>query len=72
MNKVQDIAVPQWNALSSQHHLHPHQTHPQHHQQHQLNTRIRGNNNELKPPMPDNFENEDQRRVSKISTGPMG
>ena len=72
MNKVQDIAVPQWNALSSPHHLHP-QNPPQHpHQQHQLNTRIRGNNNELKPPMPQHFESEEQRRVSKISTGPMG
>ena len=71
MNKVQDISVPQWNALSSQQHLHP-QNPPQNHQQHQLKTRIRGNNNELKPPMPEHFENEEQRRVSKISTGPMG
>ena len=59
MNKVQDIVTPH-NALS------PHQTQQQQH------TRLRANNNELKPPMPDNFENDEQRRVSKISTGPMG
>ena len=62
MNKVQDIIAPQWNALSP----------PNQQQQHQPNTRIRGSNNELKLPMPEHFESEEQRRVSKISTGPMG
>ena len=62
MNKVQDSTAPEWNALSPQQH-HPH--HP--------GTRIGGSGNELKPPMPENFgSDEERRRVSKISTGPMG
>jgi hypothetical protein len=58
MNKVQDIVAPQWNAPPNQ--------------QQQQNTRIGGSNNELKLPMPEHFGSEEQRRVSKISTGPMG
>ena len=62
MNKVQDIATsPQINARSLY----------QHPQTQQL-SKLRSNNNELKPPKPENCENDEQRRVSKISTGPMG
>ena len=61
MNKVQDI-VTHPNALPSQQQQHRHQQ-----------TRIKGgnNNNELKPPQPGDFEGDEQRRVSAISTGPM-
>ena len=62
MNKVQDI-VTHPNALPSQ------QQQQHRHQQ----TQIKGgnNNNELKLPQLGDFESDEQRRVSAISTGPM-